>query len=176
MTLLDLEKLVLAQMGEDAGAEELAEYGDLLCTYINEAYMQVCRHKKQKFTEQSLSFTQGRAQTFELEKEATVILSISDENGTKLAFDVLADTIFLPGKLNGDYTVQYLYLPEKLTEVTDSPDLVEQDCVLLADFATYRALSLGNPTRQKRAEFFLMRYLSGYSDQKAKQTHLTNKY
>lgn len=176
MTLLDIKKLALAQMGEDTGEAELGEYGALLCAYINEAYMQVCRHKKQKFAEQALAFAEGRAEVAALTNQATVILSIADENGGKMAFEVLADMIFLPGELTGTYTVQYLYLPGKLSEDTESPDLAEQDCGLLADFATYRALSLGNPTRQKRAEFFLMRYLSGYSDQKAKQTQLTNKY
>ncbi len=176
MTLLDMKKLALAQMGEDTGAEELDEYGELLKAYINEAYMQVCRHKKQKFNEETLEFTDGRAPLSGLAKQATVILSVADENDSKLSFDVLADRVFLSGGVSGTYTVQYLYLPGTLETDSDEPDLPDQDCMLLTDFATYRTLSLGNPTRQKRAEFFLMRYLSGYSDQKAKQTHLTNKY
>ena len=176
MTLLDMKKLVLAQMGEDAGQDEMDEYGELLGAYINEAYMQICRHKKQKFAEQTLSFSEGRTALSNLTWQATVILSVTDDNDANLAFDVLADMIFLSGGASGIYTVQYLYLPERLSLDTDSPDLREQDCMLLCDFATYRALSLGNPTRQKRAEFFLMRYLSGYSDQKAKQMHLVNKY
>ena len=176
MTLLEMKTLALAQMGEDAGEAELAEYGLLLSAYINEAYMQVCRHKKQKLAEDTLTFVNGKAQIADLSKQATVILSLSDESETKAAFDVQADFIFIPNGAAGEFLVQYLYLPEKLTEDDDKPELAENDCVLLCDFATYRLLSLGNPTRQKRAEFFLMRYLTGYSDQKAKQTHLVNKY
>ena len=176
MTLLEMKKLALAQMGEDTGDAELVEFGSLLNAYINEAYMQVCRHKKQKLAEEMVNFANGKAQLADLEKQATVILSISDEGETKVSFDVQADFIFIPDGAEGDFLVQYLYLPEKLTEDDDKPDLAENDCVLLCDFATYRMLSLGNPTRQKRAEFFLMRYLTGYSDQKAKQTHLVNKY
>ncbi|MEX1308687.1 MAG: hypothetical protein AB1Z19_09175, partial [Eubacteriales bacterium] len=139
MTLLDMKKLVLAQMGEDTGQPELDEYGELIGAYINEAYMQVCRHKKQKFAEQTLSFAEGRALLSTLTQQAIVILSVTDENDAKLAFDVLADMIFLPGDISGTYTVQYLYLPERLTQDTDTPDLAEQDCMLLCDFATYRS-------------------------------------
>ncbi len=176
MTLLEMKKLALAQMGEDTGEDELAEYGELLSAYLNEAYMQICRHKKHKFAEETLTFEDGRAPLGSLTKQATAIISVADDNGSKLSFDVLADWIFLSGEVSGAYIVQYLYLPEKLADDGDSPDLADSDCMLLTDFATYRALSLGNPTRQKRAEFFLMRYLSGYADQKAKQTHLVNKY
>jgi len=176
MTLIDIKKLALAQMGEEADDAALDEWGVLLNAYINEAYMQICRHKKQKFAEQTLGFNEGRLPISDLEREATVILDVTDSQGAKMAFDVLADIIFLADKRTQDGKVQYLYLPQKLMQDTDAPDLAEQDCALLADFATYRALSLGNPTRQKRADFFLMRYLTGYSDNKAKQTHLVNKY
>ena len=176
MTLLDIKKLALAQMGEETDEEALEEFGVLLNAYINEAYMQICRHKKQKFAEQSIGFAEGRLPISTLEEEATVILDVTDGQGAKMPFDVLADIIFLADKRSQNCKVQYLYLPQKLVQDADTPDLAEQDCALLADFATYRALSLGNPTRQKRADFFLMRYLTGYSDNKAKQTHLVNKY
>jgi len=176
MTLLDIIKLTLSQMGEDSGTSEIEEYGSLLTAYINEAYMEICGEKKQKYHEENITFSDSRADISSLTKEAAVILGVKDENSSPVYFEIVADKIFVVGAESGDYTVEYLYLPERLSEDTDQPDIAERECYLLADFATYRGLSLGNPSRQKRAEFFLMRYLSGYSALGPRKSRIVNKY
>jgi len=176
MTLLDMEKLALLQMGEDTDAAALAEYGTVLCAYINEAYMDICRNKKQKYAEEVLSFTDARAALDGLTRDVVTVLNVQSEDSVAMSFEVLADKLFLNGGEDGDYTVCYLYLPTRLADDTDTPDVPEQDCHLMADYATYRALALGNPARQKRAEFFLMRYLSGYAALNVGKTSIINKY
>jgi hypothetical protein len=176
MTLIDIVKLALSQMGEDTGVSETDEYGTLLTAYINEAYLEICREKKHKFSTETLAFLEGRADISSLSKDAVSILEIKSDFGAKVYFEIVADKIFLIGSEDSDYTVEYLYLPERLSEDTDEPDIKESECYLLADFATYRGLSLGSPSRQKRAEFFLMRYLSGYSSLGTRRNKIVNKF
>ena len=86
MTLIDIMKLTLSQMGEDPGAGEISEFRTLLTAYINEAYQAICRDKKQKYHEESIAFSDGRAQVDGLSKDAIRILEIKDENGRKFRF------------------------------------------------------------------------------------------
>lgn len=176
MTLIDIVKLSLSQMGEDTGTSEIDEYGMLLIAYINEAYMEICREKKQKYFRENLDFSDFRADISSLSEDVFSILDIKSESGAKICFEIIGDKIFLIGNEEGEFIVEYLYLPERLSEDTDEPDLTERECYLLADFATYRGLALGSPSRQKRAEFFLMRYLSGYSSLGQRRNHIVNKY
>ena len=176
MTLINIMKLTLSQMGEDPGAAEISEYRTLLTAYINEAYQSICRDKKQKYTEDVMGFSDGRASLSSFNKEVFRIISIIDENGSKLPFQVAADQVFITPVSDGTCTVAYLYLPERLASDKDEPDLTDSDCYLLADYAAYRGLSLGGKDRQKRGEFFLMRYLSGLNALGNHQTQISNKF
>ncbi len=176
MTLIDIMKLTLSQMGEDPGAGEISEFRTLLTAYINEAYQAICRDKKQKYHEELITFSDGRAQVDGLSKDAIRILEIKDENGCKIPFQVAADQIFISPAADGAYIAAYLYLPERLASDKDEPDLPERECYLLADYAAYRGLGLGGKDRQKRGEFFLMRYLSGLNALGSRQSQITNKF
>jgi len=176
MTLINMIKRVLLQMGEDAGANEVSEYRALITDYINEAYLEICREKKQKYRQETIEFSNGRISMSQLANDVVRIIEILDINDCMVPFEVVADQIFINEIENKVYKVSYLYLPVRIILDGDIPDISESECNLLVDFATYRGLGLGDKDRQKRAEFFLMRYLSGYSALGARHGRMTNKY
>lgn len=176
MTLIHMIKLALAQMGEDSGANEIDEFRTLLTAYINEAYMEICQEKKQKFRQEGLLFSNGRAAISALARDAVRVLEVKNESECPLCFEVAADQIFIDHQDDVSCVVSYLYLPPLLSSDLDEPDMTERECHLLVDYATYRGLGLGDKDRQKRAEFFLMRYLSGYSALGSRHTRILNKY
>jgi|GEM_PF-1404857 len=158
MTLKEIMELSLRLMMEDVDDDTLAEYGPLLKSVINDAYMDICRFKYVPTKSENITLSDGAFNISELSETLNEIIKIeyddkelpfNIEDGVCSVFLLRDETVF----------VKYSYLPPALSVDTDVPIIPEEFHTALADYAVFRMLSTGSSARQTRAMFFFDIYV-----------------
>ena len=157
MTLADLRLLALQQYGLEP--EDLPDVQPGLDIYLNEGYHNMeSRAYKQRVTE-TFAVEEGSIPFTALKRLPTRILDARREDGVPvLAWVDEEKRCVLTTLQEGTVTLRYRYLSRALEDPDDSPALPAIAHQALADWATWRLYTNGNPQKQNRGQSFRARY------------------
>lgn len=153
-----LKRAVLLNMNEKCDENTLLEYGDEILEYINQAYLQVMTTKVKPVKTVSCKSENNRIAKCDIGGDFFEINRITDKYGMEKRYSFNGEYLFLD---DGEYEVEYVYVPESLDEDRDVPQMDIGFHYILSDYATYRMFLKGSKARQARGDAFLSSYLNG---------------
>ena len=159
MNLEALRARTLAQVG--AEAEELAELQPQVDDYINEGYRDMLLRAYKPRRTESVCAQDGRVAFSALKGVPIggVGAFVPGLYSLTVWIDEDEKCVRVPAAPDGCVlAVRYRYLPRALSDAEDTPIMPEWTHNALADWATWRLYTNGNPHRQNRGQAFRARY------------------
>ena len=177
MTLKEIMELSLRLMMEDVDDDTLTEYGPLLKSVINDAYMDICRFKYVPTKSENIALSDGAFNVLNLSETLNDIIKIK-YGDKELPFNIEDGVCSVFSLTDETVSVRYSYLPPVLSADTDVPIIPEEFHTALADYAVFRALGTGSSARQTRALFFFDIYVrkANKIERMDKKSTIENKY
>ena len=159
MTLDELRRRAVEQFGLEA--EDIAETQPNLDGYINEGYRDMqLRAYKPRLTVEHVTAQDGRV-PFSALRFTPLSVPTASMGSEALAAWVDEETqcIRVPeAQEEQEFTLRYRYLFRVLEDGEDRPRVPEWTHSALADWATWRMYTNGNPQKQNRGQAFRARY------------------
>lgn len=175
MTVLEIIKTTLSNLGEDTDSASVDEFSKDIIMYINDA-QRVLSLKFPVVTDIRLAAKNGFIPFQDFKNQIIKILCICNDEERKMFFEIRTEGVYIKGAKDEEFNISYTTPVKPLSSHSDIPALPCHTHNALADYATYRLLIRGGGESQGKAQAYYANFMAVCNNGNVAFNSIMNKY
>ena len=159
MTLVNIISQALIEVGRTTDAQQMAAWKDKFTVFVNDGIRDLAEYLHLRMTD-TVSAADGKIDIGDLSHSCVKVVAVR-QNGSDVTFQTSGSSNAIEVTGNGEYEVEYRYIPKEVQNNSDQPAIPEHLHHLLVTYVVYREHMTASPTMQRRSDAFFQTYERG---------------
>lgn len=159
MTLANIIRQALIELGRGVDAQSTEAWREKLTLFANDAVQDLCSELKLRRVD-TVEAKDGKFSLSDLSHGCLKIVEVK-KNGSSVTFTQADTSKDVNVSSDGELEVEYRYAPKELRNDVDEPSIPKHLHRLIVAYAVFREHSTADPTMQRRSDTFFQIYEEG---------------